>query len=430
MPWFRNLIAGGSYVRYAGIEELNALRGLHAVSHGADTLTGVDVTTTEGRRIVEGKGGLGYALNPNNKAAWASIGEGFIKLINDTVKMNVDDENVKQKTALLPLVFTTYRKNLNSVQGSEAFYNIFEILRRGNIVSDKDLRLAMSLAVERLYVDKKKQIKNAQTDALRDIVKNSKYNWDEMLAGILTTLGDSDIQNFGTRGRMVDHIFSELWNRLDLSKSKQDQIKSIFPEWKNVSTGKTITVEDMKSNVANITTDTLSKGLKNGDVYAILKFNDFVKPTESNHRSYDTGVIQENGEKPEIIILKKPITIDDFYQSSVTAKGEKDLSTISDRRVKTNLLGMNARPYGQARVKMAGSVDFREVASKMQPAEGFRDWKAEQTTTGSLIKNSAGFVISRIGSKYRVYNPYKAVIGVFDNEEQAKRRVQREEPKR
>jgi hypothetical protein len=66
----------------------------------------------------------------------------------------------------------------------------------------------------------------------------------------------------------------------------------------------------------------------------------------------------------------------------------------------------------------------------MQPAEGFRDWKAEQTTTGSLIKNSAGFVISRIGSKYRVYNPYKAVIGVFDNEEQAKRRVQREEPKR
>jgi GNAT superfamily N-acetyltransferase/transposase-like protein len=66
----------------------------------------------------------------------------------------------------------------------------------------------------------------------------------------------------------------------------------------------------------------------------------------------------------------------------------------------------------------------------LQPAEGFRDWKAEQTTAGSLIKNSAGFVISRIGSKYRVYNPYKAVIGVFDNEEQAKRRVQREEPKR
>jgi len=430
MPWFRNLIAGGSYVRYAGIEELNSLRGLHAVSHGADTLTGVDVTTTEGRRVVEGKGGLGYALNPNNKAAWASIGEGFIKLINDTVKMNVDDENVKQKTALLPLVFTTYRKNLNSVQGSEAFYNIFEILRRGNIVSDKDLRLAMSLAVERLYVDKKKQIKNAQTDALRDIVKNSKYNWDEMLAGILTTLGESDVQNFGTRGRMVDHIFSELWNRLDLSKSKQDQIKSIFPEWKNVSTGKTITVEDMKSNVANITTDTLSKGLNNGDVYAILKFNDFVKPTESNHRSYDTGVIQENGEKPEIIILKKPITIDDFYQSSVTAKGERDLSTIFDRSVKTNLLGMNARPYGQARVKMAGSVDFREVASKMQPSEGFSTFTSERTPTGVLLKNAAGYVISNVGSKFKVYNPYKAVIGIYDSEEQAKKRIYKEEPKR
>lgn len=372
VPWFKNLISDpSSYVRYVDVEELNSLRGLYAVSHGADTLTGVDVMTDKGRRVVEGKGGLGYALNPNNEAGWASIGSAFVKLINDTVKLNLEDKDIGQKTAILPLVFTTYRKNLNSVQGSEAFYNFFEILRRGKIVSDTDLRLAMADAVVKTYKDKKGNIKQSQTDTLKMLVSDTRMNWDEMLSGILLTLDKSSIQNFGTRGRMADDFFGAVWNRLNLSEAKQKKIKSVFPEWTTVSSGRNITVEDIKTNVANITTDTLSRNLKNGDVYAILKFNDFVTTTESNHRSYDTGVVQENGKKPEVFILKKPISINDFYHSSVTSKGERVLSDISDRKVVTNLLGMNARPYGQAKVKPKEIADFRSLSTKFQPAEDF-----------------------------------------------------------
>ena len=440
MPWFKNLIAGGSYVRYAGVDELNYLRGLHAISHGADTLTGVDVNTTEGRRVVEGKGGLGYALNPNNPAAWASIGKGFINEINGAVRRNIDEAiaggmsraeaEEKAKTAIMPLVFTTYRKNLNSVQGSEGYYNIFEIIRRGNIISDTDLRLAMTKAVEKVSLNPKtKEYEKNQTETLRKIVKNTKSSWDEMLAGIFATLTDSDVQNFGTRSSMADDFFGAVWSRLELSKAKEDKIKSIFPEWKTVSSGKKITVEDMKANVADITTDTLSKGLKSGDIYAILKFNDFVTNTDSNHRSYNTGVIQENGQKPEILILKKPIQYSDFYASSVTSKGENPLSELGKSQ-QTNLLGMNARPYGTAKVKLAGEVDFRDVAAKMMPAEGWRDWKSERTSVGSLFKNAVGYVIMVQGDKFKVYNPYKAMVGIYSDLEQAKRRVQRDEPKR
>jgi GNAT superfamily N-acetyltransferase len=438
MPWFRNLIAGGSYVRYAGVEELNYLRGLHAISHGADTLTGVDVNTVGGRRIVEGKGGLGYALNPNNPAAWASIGKGFINEINGAVRRNIDEAIARgmsraeaeqnAKTAIMPLVFTTYRKNLNSVQGSEGYYNIFEILRRGNIISDKDLRLAMTKAVEKVSLDPKtKEYEKNQTETLRKIVKNTKSSWDEMLAGIFATLGESDIQNFGTRASMADDFFGAVWSRLDLSKEKEDKIKSIFPEWKTVSTGRKITVEDMKTNVASVTTDTLSRNLKSGDIYAILKFNDFVTDTESNHRSYDTGVIQENGQKPEILILKKPIQYSDFYASSVTSKGEKPLSELGKSQ-QTNLLGMNARPYGTAKVKMAGQVDFRDVASKMMPSE-YTEFKSEQSATGRILRNAKGYVIMMAGQKFRVYNPAKAIIGVYSSEDEAKRRILRDAPK-
>jgi hypothetical protein len=67
---------------------------------------------------------------------------------------------------------------------------------------------------------------------------------------------------------------------------------------------------------------------------------------------------------------------------------------------------------------------------KFQPAEGWRDWQSERTSVGSVIKNTAGYVIMVQKGKFKVYNPYKAMIGIYDNEEQAKRRVQKDEPKR
>jgi predicted GNAT family acetyltransferase len=63
------------------------------------------------------------------------------------------------------------------------------------------------------------------------------------------------------------------------------------------------------------------------------------------------------------------------------------------------------------------------------PAEGWRDWQSERTSLGSVVKNAVGYVIMVQGDKFKVYNPYKAMIGIYSDLEQAKRRVQRDEPK-
>jgi hypothetical protein len=71
----------------------------------------------------------------------------------------------------------------------------------------------------------------------------------------------------------------------------------------------------------------------------------------------------------------------------------------------------------------------REGKTSFMPAEGWRDWKSERTSLGSVVKNAVGYVIMMQGNKFKVYNPYKALVGIYSDLEQAKRRVQRDEPK-
>jgi hypothetical protein len=60
----------------------------------------------------------------------------------------------------------------------------------------------------------------------------------------------------------------------------------------------------------------------------------------------------------------------------------------------------------------------------------WRSWKTETYGNGSALKNALGYVIMSLNKNYRVYNPEKVLIGIYKDEEEAKRRVQREEPKR
>ena len=71
-----------------------------------------------------------------------------------------------------------------------------------------------------------------------------------------------------------------------------------FPEWDASQTKGEFTLANFKSTMGKTLADSLTKGLKSGDVYAIIKFNDLVTKTDSNHRSYDTGVVQKNGQRP------------------------------------------------------------------------------------------------------------------------------------
>lgn len=81
------------------------------------------------------------------------------------------------------------------------------------------------------------------------------------------------------------------------------------------------------------------------------------------------------------------------------------------------------------------SVSGERVSSPLypdaqyKPKEGWRDWKSESTSIGSVVKNTIGYVIMNQGNKFKVYNPAKTMVGIYTDLEQAKRRVQRDEPK-
>lgn len=54
----------------------------------------------------------------------------------------------------------------------------------------------------------------------------------------------------------------------------------------------------------------------------------------------------------------------------------------------------------------------------------------EKTPQGGLFRNAIGYMILLQGDKFKVYNPQKAVIGIYQDEESAKRRVLRDMPRR
>jgi GNAT superfamily N-acetyltransferase len=450
MPWFKKAIdATNGFVRYATAEDLNEIRGLHAISHGPDTLSGTDINTVGGERILEGAGGLPYPMlqaERGSPAAWASQGTGFVDIVNSAVKANKDDIRINRREAIMPLVFTTYEKARASVQGSEAYYKMFEIFKRGKIVSERDLRLAMLDAVEK--IDRKKKtvrddkgkaiidevtgkpqkevvIENRQTDALRKIVSDNKMNWDEMLASVMLTLDDGQVQNFGTRAPMADDFMGAVWDRVmkGLSDKKKQEVMRFFPEWDASNTKNEFTLANFKMTMGKTISDSLTKGLKSGDVYAVFKFTDFVEPMKSGHRTYDTGIVQKNGQKPELLLLKKPVNVMDLHDIAISEEsGQRPISSIPED-TRTNVLGMNNIPYGRTITKGAGQVDFRDIMANMSVAENFKE---KTTPTGKVIQAINGYIIMLQGDKFKVYNGQKVQVGIYASEQEAKKRVMRD----
>lgn len=64
------------------------------------------------------------------------------------------------------------------------------------------------------------------------------------------------------------------------------------------------------------------------------------------------------------------------------------------------------------------------------PNRAWRGWTYDKSPNGSIYSNGIGWMIMVQGDKFKVYNPQKAMLGIYSDLDQAKRRVQREEPKR
>ena len=59
----------------------------------------------------------------------------------------------------------------------------------------------------------------------------------------------------------------------------------------------------------------------------------------------------------------------------------------------------------------------------------WRSYKTETTGNGEMHTNGLGYYILSLGKNYRVYNPQKALLGIYKELEDAKKRIQKEEPR-
>ncbi len=112
---------------------------------------------------------------------------------------------------------------------------------------------------------------------------------------------------------------------------------------------------------------------------------------------------------------------------------DKDAKTPSGRSVVASASNMSESEYLVDRsMGFDLTPEMKKKAARpqrmFQPSE-YTEFKSEQSPTGRIMRNAKGYVITMANNKFRVYNPAKAIIGVYGSEEEAKKRIYREIPK-
>lgn len=94
--------------------------------------------------------------------------------------------------------------------------------------------------------------------------------------------------------------------------------------------------------------------------------------------------------------------------------------------------------FGESASLVDRSIGFdmtekaKELGKKSRPnfmPSEYTEFKSEQSPMGRIMRNAKGYVITMANNKFRVYNPAKAILGVYGSEEEAKKRIYREIPK-
>ena len=379
---------------YITIDNINPdlLRGEAVVMHSPDN-AGIEPVKI-GRFTVQQKGGMRYPIEEFTQG-WASNQEGLAKDINE-----LGDDNAKRGKGWwspLALIKGIPEKNRGTHSGFEIFIRNIQNLVDNGVMSERSA---------------KNVIKYGFSDA--DTALPLDAMADKLISLSTSNEGKYSITQ---RREAIDEIVpKQLWREL----GKSEGIKKLQPYIQGFNAEGITTAKDFSTQflrkIYEAAEDPLTRHAKVGEVYAYVIFRGkTIEPRSDKHPSYKYSIAPEQeGQPVQLDILSTPMPARQAFTKKITAGVDIPLAGASDDSFKAS----------------TGQQNIAKARGRFQPAEGFRDWKAEKTTAGSLIKNSAGYVISRIGSKYRVYNPYKAVIGVYDNEEQAKRRVKREEPKR
>lgn len=361
------------------------------LSHAPDTASTVDTPH------FKAQGGLGYPLLFKGEG-WASVSRGLEKRLNAIGEKN----RAKHGSFFAPmaLVMSHAQKIKSARNGTDAFVNVIKNLKDKNVITGETLRLALVHG-----------LKNAGVE-----IRDEAFLPDALWKTKTLFLKDGGA-GFKVRAKFVNDVAGAISKNTDALKPKQlANLKQIIPDYEGSDR---IRAKYLIPSIFKMFVDPLLKDVKapnpetGGDVYGFVIFDKpLVESDKSPHASYKYSIRHKDNSPVRVDLLSRPVHTMDMFKTAITKTREVPIV----KETVTNYTGQNNFPYGD--VKHA------------QPAEGWRDWQSERTSVGSVIKNTAGYVIMVQKGKFKVYNPYKAMVGIYDNEEQAKRRVQKDEPKR
>jgi hypothetical protein len=397
----KQLLASGHIV--LGFDE-RTLEGKAVVINNPDTMMTGTLETPSGKILAEGEGGLNFV----SKFAdiWANSKEAKARTTANNLK-KAQQEN--GGVAYLSLTRGSFENALNSHTGAKAGMGILEYFVEQGYISLEEFRNALKDS------GRKYGIEFNATRSAKDIHSE--------IASKFFGVSDS---TFERRGDFVKDVITHLAENGESGHKNIDKISEALGANR---LGRKI--QFAPTGIREAIGLMLSDKRANVDpshVYAYIEItgNISVEKTENGHKSYPWHIVQrdENGNKirPRMLIPDKTNYVTDVFLN----KNKQEVP----RKGGATKLGSNQVGEAYGYVKPAANIPEGKERLSWMPAEGWRDWQSERTSLGSVVKNAVGYVIMVQGDKFKVYNPYKAMVGIYSDLEQAKRRVQRDEPKR
>ena len=426
-------IKSGRILRTASYKGLGLEDSL-LIAHTPDTAKIGQVTAGD-KALADLQGGIFYAI-ANGKKIWASnfAGEGetniLVKFANRALKKNEGN-----KTYIM-LVKADNSKIFASVDGARGVSSIFKHLNDSGVMSDLKY-------VKALKDSAKKHLNLTGLDGLGK---------DELFSKIDDAILNSEANkiSFERRAKFSRSIATLL---KDSGAFDSERSKKALAESFNSGFERGFSKKEMERVFGNLMAEDIIKDVPIGHVYGAIEIvNPLAETKESNHRGYNASIVQESGEPARLIMFDKTAHATEVLNKK---SGERILKKDPTRHLKDSegnyvhetdetgelVLTKKGKPKRVVEYKGEGSyisytggnIPYQEVRGKsrmpFQPAE-YSEFKSEQSPTGRILRNAKGYVIMLANNKFRVYNPAKAIIGVYGNEEEAKKRIYKEIPKR
>ena len=270
--------------------------------------------------VMKGQGGVLFAVNNLEKGGiWASSDKAAKKMYDMMVKLREADlAKGGDGTIYISIPVSKSSKVSSSENGARGYMNVINQLVKHDIVSKEILQEAI-----RKIVKTNKGILDSSGNPI-----SLKGSGEQITERVLASFFSGDNNTFKARGTFVKSLVTEITKaNIKDQKKLADAQKTFNTNENNILTNSDVLFE----NIGKLFDDPLTKGLNEGDVYAVIKVSgEFgIEPTRL-HDSYDTSIVHKGGDKPQLLLLDKPRHITELIDSVNNKKMKSKGKFISD----------------------------------------------------------------------------------------------------